>query len=934
MSRDFILERPSGLLSCMLLIVLRLFFTFNLLYFSSYGRSKMSGKDPCTLEFHTKGDFWETESPVDDAIEKLLLDFESKKENLQSCLESMRQLLEKQLLDNDIKCTVIGRVKGVGSLRKRLYEKIEKMSHNRQYLPNQQLSDPRFEASPSRQLLDPKLSWTIWGLKKWDFDVLGLRIALYFPEQRRKVLELFDDKKRAQFVRKATESMENGIVINQYIDDEHETNSITDGNNELNLQPSHGSVDARDKMKDRKIALKKRFRGYTEELRYVSFKSDSRTLSKPFDELWVEVQVRSVIMDAYTNISHGLEYKALTGVLSDEEIQVLESINGLAQTGEVILQHLQHIHQQRTQSDLKRLDNEQIISEIANYMNLKISDDFSYPFSKVPCYRETLQQLFVHSHCNYPGKLKKLLQFYNVKDDYPLEFLEFSGNFPGERSLETYILHKILLNIREPQIDLLLLSSSWSKSRMPLEQFMPAILNWISKCPIVDRLDGDLTVLSSNGLAVLFCIFLYTEPVIGLQGIGAFSYYCEVPNIPKLILALMDIPELKVPFLVIAIFGALFKSFGYPPELRDIFGSGGSSFPSIAEHLARRPTSLVRGIQLLTKILEKISQATNISFDNVERVDITERITDYMSNTLPFNTVVDIAHQNPDTIFLDFSLAYVSLRGIDDLVGNEGIEFRPWLEGRPWVLRGGWTAGSSSRLRHLRIPPYNAFDVPDAQVEEQVNDRISLLSLDFTNIDEDDPRDPNDPELPGLSDLFQKSSDIIIVKLLYNPTHQRIGWWVNSKLESHYVFAEATFEPKNNDYWEKPAILQVYIKRSRFISTRAGSFLALGPVWKVKSSDSGIRALVCDLFVRSDQRSGYTRLRIPNIFTPIDSAIDQASPEIEELLPSTRWVIREGGTNSDTHQHPSAHSTLSPSVVINGFMGGEYTKSDYHLHVD
>lgn len=297
---------------------------------------------------------------------------------MESCLESMRKMVETQLVKHDIKCTVTSRVKAVDSLRKRLYEKVEKINHHHQTLQKQELSDA--DSSSNQMLSDSSCSWSIWGLPKWDFDLFGLRIALYFPEQRREVLELFDHKETAQFERKGKESMENGKVNYAYIDDRDGANSDTDGNNALNSRPFNRSVNAKDTITDHQGAVERRFRGYTEELRYVSFTSKQEHLPKPFDELWVEVQVRSVMMDAYTNISHGLEYKALTGILSDEEIQVLESINGLAQTGEVLLQHLQHIHQERVRSDQNYLEYNEIIPIIAQYMGLKDPAGHRFPF--------------------------------------------------------------------------------------------------------------------------------------------------------------------------------------------------------------------------------------------------------------------------------------------------------------------------------------------------------------------------------------------------------------------------------------------------------------------------------------------------------------------------------------------------------------------------
>ena len=165
----------------------------------------------------------------------------------------------------------------------------------------------------------------------------------------------------------------------------------------MHLRSSRGSLAANDAITDHKIASEKRFRGYTEEARYVSFRSEREALPKPFDELWVEIQTRSVIMDSYINISHGLEYKALTGILSDQEIQILESMNGLAQTGEVVLQHLQYIHQRRVQSDAETLRPEEIVPVITDYMKLEDSADSMHHFSKTRDPQYVLPELLLPS---------------------------------------------------------------------------------------------------------------------------------------------------------------------------------------------------------------------------------------------------------------------------------------------------------------------------------------------------------------------------------------------------------------------------------------------------------------------------------------------------------------------------------------------------------
>lgn len=55
---------------------------------------------------------------------------------------------------------------------------------------------------------------------------------------------------------------------------------------------------------------------------------------------WVEVQVASVIMHAWSEVEHDLRYKPMTGNLSDEEKAILAELNRLTLAGETQLQAL------------------------------------------------------------------------------------------------------------------------------------------------------------------------------------------------------------------------------------------------------------------------------------------------------------------------------------------------------------------------------------------------------------------------------------------------------------------------------------------------------------------------------------------------------------------------------------------------------------------
>lgn len=55
----------------------------------------------------------------------------------------------------------------------------------------------------------------------------------------------------------------------------------------------------------------------------------------------VEIQIASLIMHAWSEVEHDLDYKQLDGTVSDLELELLDQLNGLALAGEISLEQLQ-----------------------------------------------------------------------------------------------------------------------------------------------------------------------------------------------------------------------------------------------------------------------------------------------------------------------------------------------------------------------------------------------------------------------------------------------------------------------------------------------------------------------------------------------------------------------------------------------------------------
>lgn len=154
------------------------------------------------------------------------------------------------------------------------------------------------------------------------FDLAGIRIALYFPSDRgivdENVEDLFDIKKRKDFP-----------------------------------ESSHNPK------------YTKRFSGYWATHYRVTLRSTNKEHKRYHNTLF-EIQVASVLMHAWAEVEHDLVYKPLSGGLSDEELALLDQINGLVLAGEIALEQLQKAMTKRTRDSKEIADKYELTNFIVN----------------------------------------------------------------------------------------------------------------------------------------------------------------------------------------------------------------------------------------------------------------------------------------------------------------------------------------------------------------------------------------------------------------------------------------------------------------------------------------------------------------------------------------------------------------------------------------
>ncbi|WP_072376511.1 RelA/SpoT domain-containing protein [Hyphomicrobium sp. NDB2Meth4] len=96
------------------------------------------------------------------------------------------------------------------------------------------------------------------------------------------------------------------------------------------------------------VATSKRFSGYHASHFRLRLKEDSLGKNeKAYAQALIEVQLGSVLMHAWSEVDHDLTYKPTTGALSEDELAILDQINGLVLAGEIALERLQKSSERR-----------------------------------------------------------------------------------------------------------------------------------------------------------------------------------------------------------------------------------------------------------------------------------------------------------------------------------------------------------------------------------------------------------------------------------------------------------------------------------------------------------------------------------------------------------------------------------------------------------
>lgn len=162
-------------------------------------------------------------------------------------------------------------------------------------------------------------------------DLAGVRVSLYFPGDRDKtnslIVDLFTILETKQFP-------------------------------EQSRPPSYN----------------KRFSGYWANHYRAQLKEESLDGSqKRYTDARIEIQVASVLMHAWSEVEHDLVYKPLQGTLSDEELAIVDELNGLVLAGEIALERLQSAGNERMKNKSTTFASQY---DLASYLYNYLSNNF------------------------------------------------------------------------------------------------------------------------------------------------------------------------------------------------------------------------------------------------------------------------------------------------------------------------------------------------------------------------------------------------------------------------------------------------------------------------------------------------------------------------------------------------------------------------------
>lgn len=116
---------------------------------------------------------------------------------------------------------------------------------------------------------------------------------------------------------------------------------------------------------------------------------------KQYEAARIEIQVASLLMHAWSEVEHDLIYKPLQGSLSEEELSILDELNGLVLAGEIALERLQAAGNERIRSRNAEFTSQyELASYLYNFLSSRFkTEDIELHMGNIALLYRLLQQL-------------------------------------------------------------------------------------------------------------------------------------------------------------------------------------------------------------------------------------------------------------------------------------------------------------------------------------------------------------------------------------------------------------------------------------------------------------------------------------------------------------------------------------------------------------
>lgn len=234
----------------------------------------------------------------------------------------------------------------------------------------------------------------------------------------------------------------------------------------------------------------KRFSGYWANHYRVYLREEfSQPSQKRYCRARIEIQVASVLMHAWSEVEHDLVYKPLQGTLSEEELAILDELNGLVLTGEIALERLQAAGNERIRSKNAVFDNQyELASYLYNYLSSSFhTEDIELRMGNMELLFRLLSSLKL-LEVKYMGPVLKAVKFEKDKRNISQQIIDqiISGNE------KRYLAYQSLKSAGEDDdMERREAISDFFRQWVPLE----ALLNRITK-----RSSHSLSVFNINAL--------------------------------------------------------------------------------------------------------------------------------------------------------------------------------------------------------------------------------------------------------------------------------------------------------------------------------------------------------------------------------------------------------------------------------------------------